>query len=174
MSRLLIKELKEGDQNAFKEVYFMYYDKLFHLGKRFEHKFLSPDDFVQETFLKLYNNRTQLNLEAPLDKQLYVICRNLILNYLKRDSKIIPMDGSVLEDSFEGLPYCEEDHQIKQKLLYTWVGQLPEQQQKVYTLHKLEHYSYTEIAHITNLSKKTIANHIYLASKFIQKKFSEH
>lgn len=174
MSRQLIKKLKEGNQKAFKEAYFLYYDKLFHLGKRFEHKFLTADDFVQETFLKLYHNRTQLNVDAPLDKQLYVICRNLILNYLKRDNKVIPIDGKILEPSFEGLTFSEEEYQVKQKLFYKWVGQLPEQQQKVYTLHKLEHYSYAEIAEITNLSKKTIANHIYLATKFIQKKFSEH
>jgi len=174
MDRLLINRLKAGDQKAFKEAYFLYYDKLFHLGKRFEHSFLSPDDFVQETFLKVYHNREQLNLEAPLDKQLYVICRNLILNDLKRESKVIPIDGHIPESSFEGLSDSEGEHQTKQKLFYQWVGELPEQQQKVYTLHKIEQYSYTEIAQITNLSKKTIANHIYLATKFIQKKLADH
>src|SRR5690606_28204343 len=43
----------------------------------------------------------------------------------------------------------------------------------VYTLHKIERYSYSEIAQLTKLSKKTIANHIYLATKFIQKKIAK-
>lgn len=174
MSKELIIRLKRGDQQAFKEVYFAYYDKLFLLGKRFDHHFLSPDDFVQETFLRLYNNREQLNLEAPLDKQLYVICRNLILNSLKREVRVVPIHGSTPETSAEDLVYSEDEHNIKRSLLDKWVRQLPEQQQRVYTLHKLEQYSYSEIAQITKLSKKTIANHIYLASKFIQKKIAEH
>lgn len=174
MSRQLIKRLKTGDQKAFKEVYLLYYDKLIHLGKSFEHGFLSPDDFVQETFLKIYHNREQLKVDAPLDKQLYVICRNLILNNLKRDKKVISIHGNLVDPFFEGLTYSEDDLQIKQKLFYKWVAELPDQQQKVYTLHKIERYSYTEIAQLTNLSKKTIANHIYLATKFIQKKVAEH
>lgn len=172
MSRLLIKRLKAGDQKAFKEAYFLYYDKLFDLGRRFEHVFLSADDFVQETFLKVYHNREQLNPDAPLDKQLYVICRNLILNNLKRQQKVIPLNGNIPEPSYQDSS-DEEDYQIKQELFHKWVGELPEQQQKVYTLHKIERYSYSEIAQLTKLSKKTITNHIYLATKFIQKKIAE-
>lgn len=174
MSEPLINRLIQGEQKAFKEAYFLYYDKLFHLGRRFEHRFLSPDDFVQETFLKLYNNRNQLNPAVPFDKQLYVICRNLIINHLKRDHKIIPIENFISELTLEESTSAEEDTQIKRKQLYAWVSQLPQQQQKVYTMHKLENYSYAEIAQITKLSKKTIANHIYLANIFIQKKISNH
>lgn len=46
--------------------------------------------------------------------------------------------------------------------------QLPDQQRKIFTLHKLDNYSYQEIAQMTQLSEKTIANHIYLATKFIK------
>ena len=62
----------------------------------------------------------------------------------------------------------------RKEKLDTYINLLPEQQQKIYTLHKLENLSYKEIAEITDLSEKTIANHIYLASKFIRKKIENH
>ena len=62
----------------------------------------------------------------------------------------------------------------RKEKLYNFINQLPEQQQKIFTLHKLENLSYKEIAEITDLSEKTIANHIYLASKFIRKKVENH
>ena len=62
----------------------------------------------------------------------------------------------------------------RKEKLHNFINQLPEQQQKIFTLHKLENLSYKEIASITDLSEKTIANHIYLASKFIRKKIENH
>ena len=61
----------------------------------------------------------------------------------------------------------------RRKQLQYLLEQLPEQQKKIFTLHKLDNYSYQEIAEMTRLSEKTIANHIYLANKFIQKKIAE-
>lgn len=170
-NKKLIKSLKKGNQKAFKELYHSHYSKLIHTAKRFNFKFLTPDDFVQETFLKLYHNRKQLNEDVLIDKQLFVICKNIIINHLKRENKVIPFDGNYnIEDREEdsSLDYLN----TQKKLFYNLLQQLPEQQQKIFTLHKLESYSYKEIAEITNLSQKTIANHIYLANKFIQKKIS--
>ncbi|UOB17955.1 RNA polymerase sigma factor [Abyssalbus ytuae] len=171
-NKKLIRKIKQGNQKAFKEVYHSYYSKLIQTANRFDFKFLTPDDFVQETFLKLYKNRNQLKEDVLFDKQLFVICKNIIINHLNRENKVIPIDNykSGIEEQAEETyaDYFED----RKNQIYTVLNQLPEQQRKIYTLHKLDNYSYQEIAQITNLSKKTIANHIYLANKFIQKKIS--
>ncbi|WP_240463033.1 RNA polymerase sigma factor [Mesonia aquimarina] len=171
-NKKLIKRLKKGDQKAFKKAYCLYYPKLIHIAKRFKFKFLSPDDFAQETFLKLYKNKSQLNEDVLFDKQLFVICKNIIINHLKRENKVIPLGklSFTIEAPEESNTFEEQEH--KKKQLHVLLTQLPQQQQKIYKLHKLENYSYKEIAEITGLSHKTIANHIYLAHKFLQKKVS--
>lgn len=169
---MLILSLKNGNEAAFKEVYFSYYDKLINISKRFNATVLTPEDFVQETFLRLYNKRELLNEDVLLDKQLYTICKNIVLNHLNRESKIIPLDTSIRPAEEE-----EADSEIIEKRkerLYHFINELPEQQQKIFTLHKLDNLSYKEIAEITELSEKTIANHIYLANKFLRKKITEH
>ncbi|PAM93231.1 RNA polymerase subunit sigma-24 [Flavobacterium sp. IR1] len=170
-NKKLILSLKNGNEAAFKEVYFRYYDKLINLTKRFNDSVLTPEDFVQESFLRLYNKRELLNEDVLLDKQLFTICKNIIINHLNRENKIIQLDPALdrIEEKEPDLDITED----RKEKLYTFINQLPEQQQKIFTLHKLENLSYKEIAEITELSEKTIANHIYLANKFIRKKIAE-
>ena len=171
-NKKFILSLKKGNEAAFKEAYLNYYDKLINIAKRFNFTVLTPQDFVQETFLRLHNNRELLNEDVLFDKQLFTICKNIIINHLNRENKIIQLDPLNLEIG-------EEDNETgifeeRREKLHSFINQLPEQQQKIFTLHKLENLSYKEIAAITELSEKTIANHIYLASKFIRKKIKDH
>ncbi|MDY0987566.1 sigma-70 family RNA polymerase sigma factor [Flavobacterium sp. CFBP9031] len=171
-NKKFILSLKKGNEAAFKEVYFNYYDKLINIAKRFHSSVLTPEDFVQETFIRLYNKRELLNEEVLFDKQIFTICKNIIINHVNRENKIIQLDPSQVEmlDEETDTGIFEE----RQEKLQNFINQLPEQQQKIFTLHKLENLSYKEIAEITDLSEKTIANHIYLASKFIRKKIENH
>ncbi|MDR7209456.1 RNA polymerase sigma factor [Flavobacterium piscis] len=170
-NRKFILSLKKGNEASFKQAYLNYYDKLINIARRFNFTVLTPQDFVQETFLRLYNKRELLNEDVLFDKQLFVICKNIIINHVNRENKIIQLDPQ-----FE----AEEEHtetgifEERTEKLHSFINMLPEQQQKIFTLHKLENLSYKEIAAITDLSEKTIANHIYLASKFIRKKVEDH
>lgn len=110
-----------------------------------------------------------LNEDVLFDKQLFTICKNIIINHVNRENKIIqldPLQVDIVQEDTAEIGIFEE----RQEKLHSFIKLLPEQQQKIYTLHKLESLSYKEIAAITELSEKTIANHIYLASKFIRKK----
>ena len=171
-NKKFILSLKKGNEAAFKEVYFNYYDKLINIARRFNLTVLTPDDFVQESLLRLYNKRELLNEDVLFDKQLYTICKNIIINHVNRENKIVQLDSSqvhILDEETDSGIFEE-----RQEKLQNFINQLPEQQQKIFTLHKLENLSYKEIAEMTDLSEKTIANHIYLASKFIRKKIENH
>lgn len=164
----LIKRLKLGDQKAYKEAYMAYFDRLVLMAKKFDFKFLSPQDFVQETFLHLYKQRDLLKEDVLFDKQIFIICKNIIINHINRENKVIPLDP--MKAAFLSNEENDTDEQIdeQKKKLHFLMEQLPDQQRKIFTLHKLDNYSYREIAEMTQLSEKTIANHIYLASKFIK------
>ncbi|KRB55619.1 RNA polymerase sigma factor [Flavobacterium sp. Root186] len=171
-NRKFILSLKNGNEASFKEAYLNYYDKLISIARRFNFTVLTPQDFVQETFLRLYNKRELLNEGVLFDKQLFVICKNIIINHVNRENKIIQLNTSEIE--IENEDYDDVIFEERKEKLYAFINLLPEQQQKIFTLHKLENLSYKEIAAMTDLSEKTIANHIYLASKFIRKKIEDH
>ena len=171
-NKKFIISLKKGNEASLKKAYLDYYDKLINIARRFNFTVLTPQDFVQETFLRLYNKKELLNEEVLLDKQLFTICKNIIINHLNRENKIIqldPLQFEMVQEEAE-TDFFEE----RKEKLQNFINLLPEQQQKIFTLHKMENLSYKEIAAITDLSEKTIANHIYLASKFIRKKVEDH
>lgn len=91
-NRKFIVSLKNGNEASFKEVYLKYYDKLINIARRFDATVMTPQDFVQETFLRLYNKRQLLNEEVLFDKQLFTICKNIILNHVNRENRIIQLD----------------------------------------------------------------------------------
>ncbi|MDR7131799.1 RNA polymerase sigma-70 factor (ECF subfamily) [Algoriphagus sp. 4150] len=170
INKTTVRQLKEGNQATYKAVYMQYYAKLMGIGRKFSFRLLSPEDFVHETFLKLYEKRALLNEEVLLDKQLFVICRNIILNHVKREKKNSSFDPSDFlyilheEEESEDIAHLAEKRQV----LNTLLDRLPQKQKEIFTLHKIDGYSYDEIEEMTNLSQKTIANHIYLASKSLK------
>lgn len=164
----LIKKLKTGDQAAYKELYLRFYPKLIGIGRKFNFSLLSPEDFVHETFLKLYKHRRLLKEDVLLDKQVFVICKNTILNHIKKEKR------NMAKDTFD--LFSETDEHAPDEALLTARGatlerllkKLPEKQEQIFRLHKINGHSYKEIEALTGLSPKTIANHLYLATKFLK------
>lgn len=104
----------------------------------------------------------------PLEAQIIVICKNIIFNHLNREKKIIPLQPDFLNSKIEN-DEPENETNFKKEKLHKLIEELPVQQKKIFKLHKIDNYSYQEIASLTQLSQKTIANHIYLANNFIRK-----
>jgi RNA polymerase sigma-70 factor (ECF subfamily) len=164
----LVRRLKNGDLCSFEKIYKMYYAKLHGFSKKFHLTTLQPDDFVQQTFLKLWDERSQLREDILLDKQLFVICRNLILNHLKREKKMVSNQDyqlNLYEASDRPIELASKEELNK---LNAGIKKLPQKRREIFKLHKIENLTYEEIAEFLCISKKTIANHIYLASNFLK------
>jgi len=165
----LVSSLKKGNVKTFEEMYKAYYSKLHGFAKKFDSTTLQPDDFVQQTFIKLWENRDLLKEDVLFDKQIFIICKNIILNQLKRDKKFqtgLDLKNIVSEPLEEQLQ--EENQKIIRKLNYL-IEKLPKKRREIFKLHKINKLTYKEIAGLRLISEKTIANHIYLAILFIRK-----
>jgi RNA polymerase sigma-70 factor (ECF subfamily) len=167
-THFLIRALKSSDVNSFERIYKLYYSKLYWFSKRFHCTTMDSDDFVQQTFLKLWENRDQLKDNISLDQQIFIMCKNLAINYLKKESRII----SKFEENY--LPTDVENNSEvtslnpKVKRLKRAIEQLPPKRKNVFILHKIDNLTYEEISKALGISKKTIANHIYLANNYIK------
>ncbi|MBK1442556.1 sigma-70 family RNA polymerase sigma factor [Parapedobacter sp. ISTM3] len=164
----IIKKLKTGDQTAYKELYLRYYPKLIGIGRKFNFSLLSPEDFVHETFLKLHKNRHLLKEDVLLDKQIFVICKNIILNHIKKEKRNTALDTSDFLLETDGRAPNEALETAREAALERLIKKLPEKQEQIFRMHKINGYSYKEIEALTGLSPKTIANHLYLANKFLR------
>jgi len=164
----LISSLKKGNVKTFEKTYKAYYSKLHGFAKKFDSTTLQPEDFVQQTFLKLWDEKDQLREDILLDKQLFVICRNLILNHLLREKKLLTHQSHHINS------YESPEEPVEMASTEEWdklnrvIKKMPNKRREIFVLHKMENLTYEEIAGYLCLSKKTIANHIYLASNFLK------
>jgi len=171
-SYFLICRLKKDDVASFEEVYKRYYSKLYGVAKKFGTNTLEAEDFVQQTFIKLWEGRQQLQDDVLLDKQLYVICKHLILNYIKREKKMVSNQDFI--SSHITMVEPEENHPNEDwTRLNASIQKMPPKRREIYVMHKIENLTYKEIGTYLNISKKTIANQIYLATDFLKKEFKK-
>lgn len=164
----LVQALKQDDMSSLGKLYKMYYSKLYAFSKKFDQASIEPDDFVQQTFIKLWDNRHLLKEDVLFDKQIFIICKNIILNQLKRDKKIQNCSNLKEISSEPSDELQQEDHRNIRKL-HSIIERLPKKRREIFKLHKINNLTYEEIAGSHQISEKTIANHIYLAMLFIRK-----
>lgn len=171
----VVKALKNGDLSAYEKIYKAYYSRLFNFARKFKSTSSEPDDFVQQTFMTLWEKKELLDENVLLEKQIYVISKNIIFNHIKREQKI--QSYSNLDDvlSYPGEDQSTsegstEENNWKKNKLTSLIDQLPEKRKEVFLLHKFNNLTYEEISESLGISKKTIANHIYLASAFIKER----
>lgn len=164
----LVRALKSGDRDSLGRLYKIYYSKLYWFAHKFRSNTLEPDDFVQQTFLKLWEKRDQLKEDVLFDKQMFFICKNLILNHIKRENKFGVPDQKHIFKGEEETEDAEEKN-LKLKKLNSLLQKLPKKRKEIFLLHKIENLTYEEISVFFSISKKTIAQHIYLANNFLKK-----
>ncbi|MFV0248622.1 MAG: RNA polymerase sigma factor [Tenacibaculum sp.] len=165
-----IINLKHGKITALEKLYKKHYAKLFSFAKKFSFTTLTADDIVQQTFLKIWENRSQLKDQVSFEKQLYTISKNTIINQLKRENRFFSFDDiTLVAESEDHKEQKSEESESKLNWLYEKIAEMPARRREIFELHKLQGLSHLEISKKLNISKSTISNHLYLAMAFLKK-----
>lgn len=87
-AQALVKALKEGNQLAFSIVYKTYAAQTFSLAFKYLLNKELAEDAVQNLFLKLWLKKEEIDETKPINRYLFTMLKNDLLNTL-RDSKKI-------------------------------------------------------------------------------------
>lgn len=144
-------------KTTFAALYEANFNSLFEYGCRLHKDQHLVQDCVQDTFIKLWNNKTTLSEILNIKGYLLVSLKNNILNKISATRKSVEPDG---ENSFE-LIYSAEEELIKKETsaetlsnLYNALNALTPRQKECLYLRYFEGLSYEEIATILNISTK--------------------
>jgi RNA polymerase sigma factor (sigma-70 family) len=151
----LVRAIKDNDQDAFKILYYRYFQKLISFTYYKLHSVETTRDLVQELFFRIWTGRERLNPQKSIKAYLYKSLNNLIINYKKLRSSQI----SSLADFDERRIEAEEkqDSRIDFQIA---IEKLPEKLKTVYILSRIEGYKNAEIAEICNISVKAVEKRI--------------
>lgn len=168
----LLKKVIKADQIAFRQLFNLYFDTLY----RFVIYRVKDDnlaqDIVQETFLRVWNNRNQLDPEKSFFSLIAKIGANLCNDHFRhqevrtRHKELIPKpEPSRFDDPQGSLEYME----LREAINRAVYERLPDKCRDIFVLSRMEELGNQEIADILNLSRRTVENQLYRALKILKK-----
>ena len=164
------------DMTAYKELYLLMFDSLFHFSFSFVKSKQVAEELVSDVFVKLWQIRSQLNAVDNLKLYLFGITKNFSLSYLAKASKNLSIqldDMDMNETDIEWVIEFKnpEDLYISKetiKNVMKAIQGLPPQCQIIFSLVKVEGLRYKEVARLLDISVFTVRNQVAIATKKIE------
>lgn len=161
----LLRKLRDGDENAFNQLYHSYArklaGKLIYLLKSDE----LAQDVLQDVFLKIWSSREMIDAELSFSGLLHKMATNLSRNIVRKNLYDQSLRSSIDPDpSYNPMDDADNTSQAK-ALLDMALSKLTERQREIYILHKLDGRSYQEISEQLNISVSAINHHLQKANK---------
>ena len=173
--RELLIKLRDGDQLAFREIYRLYSVQIAYKLHRLIKLENIVEELLQDTFLRLWNARTNLTEETNLKAYLFTIARNLTIDHYRKAAKDKALENQLIGYALEHYDHIEPLLEYKETalLLESLVLQLPEQRQKIFRMIRTEGKSYQEVAAHFNISVNTVKDHMKKSSYFLKSRLAK-
>ncbi len=167
----LVYLIANEDKTAYQKLFEEYAPRIYSFSLKYLNNKSDAEELVQDVFLKIWEKRKTLDASLNIKAFIFKIAVNTIYDFIRRKN---------IEHAFEDyarLNYTTNEnytwHDVifkeMQQKLESLMAQLPEQQQKIFKLSKLEGCSNDEIAQKMKLSKRTVENHLYRSLSFLKK-----
>lgn len=172
----LLLRASQGSEPAFTLLFNRYRHKLYSYLLSLTASPEIAEDIIQDTFLKLWKNRSSMEAIDHFGGYLFKATRNLAINALKRMSKETIILSKLKAQQNTASTKADDTLVVKEaeQLLHQTIQNLPPQQKLIYTLSREQGLKHEDIAHQLHLSSSTVRNHIVQALRTIRKKFEPH
>ncbi len=172
---LLLRQVSEGNEEAFASLFHAYRDKLFAFILKLSDSRQMSEDIVQDVFLKIWSKRKDLSDIDNFNAYLFRMAHNHAINLLKRRSKEILIRAK-RENTPSSLS-CPDKQLIfnnMQDRLQSVVESLPPRQKEIYRLKREQGLKRDEIAQKLQLSPSTVKNHLRQALQTIRSEMRQY
>lgn len=169
--KILVQQLKEGDDAAFEKIYNKTYPVLFSYVLNFLENRLFVEDVLEEIFLNLWEKRENLHIDVSIKSYLFKSAKNACLDFVRkknvRDSYRTKIEKKYnIEKSLELFNPNEttvfENNEIK-STLQNAINNLPRKCRRVFRLSRHFKYKNKEIARLLRISESTVEMHMRTA-----------
>lgn len=151
-----------GNRDSFSLIYEKYFNGLYNYGCKFSRDTEFVEDCIQDLFIKLWQNRENINETPSVKNYLYKSLRNTIFSRLNKLEKI-----NIDDESFDELQFelelspeaflIESEHSSEMKLkLDKALTQLTNRQREAVFLRFFEELSYEEVSKLMQITVKAL------------------
>ena len=166
---LIVKQLKDGQERAYKYLYDRHYQVLCYVAAQYV-----KDDFLAETIVgdvifHLWEVRETLSITTSLRSYLMTSVRHRCMDILKsqQNQREVPVSAAVFLDTFESNGLRNDEYPLGRLLeqelegeVMKSINRLPEDCRRVFSMSRFDEKKYEEIAHELQISVNTVKYHI--------------
>jgi len=176
----LISLIKKKDESAFKYLVETYSDRVYNTVLSFVQHAEDAEDIAQEVFIEVYQSIDKFKNESKLFTWIYRIAVSKSLDHLKskKRKKRFAFVQSLFGDEGISLladkPHFEHpgvllENKEHSKVLFFAISKLPENQQTVFNLNKVEGLSYNEVSGVMQVSVSSVESLLFRANQNLKK-----
>ena len=181
---ILIEQLKQGNESAFKNVVEASKDLVYNTAIGIVQNPEDAEDVAQEVFVQLYESIHGFKGESKLSTWIYRITITKSMDHLRRKKRkkrfafiqsLFGVNNEILHDPPDfHHPGITLDNKEKAALLFKAIDQLPGKQKIAFTLHKIEGLSYQEVSEVMNTTVSSVESLLHRAKKNLQQSLEKY
>lgn len=177
--RLLWERIRNGDEDAFFDLYADLYKDLVNFGIRTCGDVDVAGEATDQVFVSVWAKRDKLDRVENVPSYLMTFLKRRMLRILEKQQKInTALQNVKAEDDWVEMPYEDfiirvQTNEIIQLRLKEALTQLTFRQKQLIQLKFFEGMSYEQIAETSQMSVKTAYNTLYDALKILRKELKE-
>ena len=165
-----IKAFKNGDPIAFKKLFYRYHTKLYAFSFHLLGSKEDAEEIVQETFIKIWEKRSEFIEGYPFRSFLFGIAKNVYLNMnRKKVTRKIFEERSNLLNELSSIN--TDDYILFQEtrdIINTIIEGLPPKRKEIFLLRRMEGLSRQEIAEKLGISVITVDNQLTKVNAYLK------
>lgn len=170
----LIENLKGGCERSFSKLYHQYSRKIYNVSKKMGLEHEDAEGVVQDVFVKIWRNRTSLNPNLSFNTYVLTIATSVVIKHFRKKAHETAYQqyafscSSHHSNNTEDYVIFRDLNDVSAKM----IEELSARQKQVFMMKNVQHLSIEEIALKLNISKRTVENQIYKATKQLRKKIT--
>ncbi len=174
---LLLKRVKEGDIQAFEQLFRQYYTPLCLYASGITGRRDVAEEIIQELFYKVWKDRESLHIFRSVKSYLYAAVRNQSLQYCEQEqvrTRYSEDTGVLPEESPDASPLEQLENRELQTAIEHALQKLPERRRKIFQMHRWQGLKYKEIADTLAISVKTVEAEMTRTHQLLKKEIEKY
>lgn len=175
----LISRCQKGDEDAMKEIFDHYRDKVYRIAYGVVRHREDALDIVQEVFIKVFRSIKNFEGKSRFYTYLYRMAMNTAIDYSRRTKKLNASSideegGFVPVDPVENRPDRIAVQKELEERLKEAMDRLPDDQRTALVFREVEGLSYQEMAEAMGCSIGTVMSRLHYGRKKVQDSLREY
>lgn len=161
----LIEAFQSGDEFAFVSLYNRYKGPVYAFCVKMLADREVAADVMQDTFLRLYENRDRLLKTSSFKSWLFTIARNQCLNTMRRSKRSVGFMEGLENIPAETTPVSRMEKSERIALVSEGLLRLKPEYREVLILREYQNLSYDEIAAVTRSTVSAVKSRLFKARR---------